>query len=265
MAARTVLVQAFSFASTLAPKRILACLPEGGTVRLAKTQAVAQYGEERLILIYDFGAIVFIGVDETERQRVMKQLLTIVGPEPHPPLQETLTIELGASDKPGMAGDHIVAPTLTRGLAELSAFVVAQSAAMEYYEEDVDQILVNLNAESEKLARRGRIRPLRELLQFIGNGMSTHNQVVFTLSLLDTPQLAWEDDALDRVYRSLRQFFEVEDRFRALDHKLNMIQNNFEVLVELTQERRSYLLEFTVAVLVFLEVLLFVYEIFWRR
>ena len=266
MAPRSLSVQAFSFASTLAPKRILACLPEGGTVRLAKTQAVAQYGEERLILIYDFGAIVFIGIEEEERQRVMKALLDIVGPEPHPPLQESLTIQIGGADKPGMVDDHVVAPSLTRGLAELSAFVVAQSAAMEYYEEDVDLILVKLNAHTERLSKTGRLRPkLRELVQFIGSGMSTHNQVVFTLSLLDTPQLAWEDEALDRVYRSLRHFFEVEDRFRALDHKLTMIQNNFEVLVELTQERRSYTLEMTVVVLVGMEVLLFVYEIFWRR
>ena len=265
MAPRTLIVQAFSFASTLAPKRILPCLPEGGTVRMAKTQAVAQYGDERLILLYDFGAIAFIGVDDETRQRVMGELLKIVGPEPHPPLQETLTIEIGGADKPGMKDDHIVAPTLTRGLAELSAFVVAQSAAMEYYEEDVDEILSKLNAESEQLAKTGRLRPnIRELLQFIGSGMSTHNQVVFTLSLLDTPQLAWEDEALDRVYRALRGFFEVEDRFRALEHKLNMIQNNFEVFAELTQERRSYSLEVVVAVLVGLEVLLFVYEIFWR-
>jgi uncharacterized Rmd1/YagE family protein len=266
MAPHTVSVQAYSFAAALAPKRIIPCLPEGATVRMAKTQAVAQYGDERLILMYDFGAIVFIGVDDEARQRVMNALLQIVGPEPHPPLQETLTIEIGGADKPGMKDDHIVAPTLTRGLAELAAFVVAQSAAMEYYEEDVDEILAKLNAESEQLAKSGRLRPdVRRLLQFIGSGMSTHNQVVFTLSLLDTPQLAWDDDALDRVYRALRGYFEIEDRFRALEHKLNMIQNNFEVLAELTQERRSYSLEVIVAVLVALEVVLFVYEIVSRR
>jgi uncharacterized Rmd1/YagE family protein len=228
---------------------------------------VAQYDDERFIFVYDFGAIVFIGVDDETRERVMKSLHEIVGPEPHPPLQESLTLAIGGDTKaPGMADNRVVAPALTRGLAELAAFVVAQSAAMEYYEEDVDQILADLNAESEQLARTGQLRPnVRELLKFIGSGMSTHNQVVYTLSLLDTPQLAWDDDALDRVYRALRAFFEIEDRFRALDHKLTMIQNSFEVFAELTQERRSYSLEVIVAVLVGVEVLLFLYEIFWKR
>ncbi|MGH7285066.1 MAG: hypothetical protein ACRELY_26370 [Polyangiaceae bacterium] len=44
-----------------------------------------------------------------------------------------------------------------------------------------------------------------------------------------------------------------------------MIQGNFEVFAELTQERRSYSLEMVVAILVALEVVLFVFEIFWRR
>lgn len=266
MASRSVTVHAYSFASTLAPKRIVGCLPEGGQVRLAKTQAVADYGSDKDIVIYDFGAIVFLGFDDATRDRVLKGLLTIVGPEPHPPLEETLTVEIGGSDRPLVRDGRVVAPELTQELAELVSFVVAQSAAMEYYEEDVDEILAKLNQQSESLAKTGRLRTnVRELLRFIGSGMSTHNQVVYTLSLLDTPTLAWDDEALGRVYRDLRSFLEIDDRFRALEHKLNMIQSSFEVFAELTQERRSYSLELVVAILVGLEVVLFVYEIFWRR
>ncbi len=133
---------------------------------------------------------------------------------------------------------------------------------MEYYEEDVDQILARLKEVSESLAQTGKLSARTpDLLKFIGSGMSTHNQVVYTLSLLDTPQLAWEDENLDRIYLGLRQQFEIADRFRALDLKLRMIQDNFELFVELTQERRNYRLELTVALLVALEVVLFVYEI----
>ncbi len=259
-------VEAYAFASTLAPKRIVACLPRGGTLRLAKTQAVAQYDDEQLIVLYDFGAIVFVGVNEATRQQTLKTLFTLIGPEPHPPLEETLVIEVGDVDKPIVKGERVIAPLLTRELGELTAFVVAQSAAMEYYEEDVDQILAKLNTESEALAQTGKLRTnVREVMRLIGSGMSTHNQVVYTLALLDTPTLAWDDEALGRVYRDLRALLEIDDRFRALEHKLNMIQSSFEVFAELTQERRSYSLELIVAVLVGLEVLLFIFEIFWRH
>jgi uncharacterized Rmd1/YagE family protein len=181
-------------------------------------------------------------------------------------MEEQATIQVSPDEKPAVKFDCVVVRELDRKLVELVALVVSQSAAMEYYEEDVDQILARLNKFSENLAQTGKLsaRP-RELLQFIGSGMSVHNQVIYTLSLLDTPQLAWEDETLDRIYAGLRTQFEIPDRFRALDLKLRMINDNFKLFVDLAQERRNYLLEITVAVLIAVEVVLFVYEIFYRR
>jgi uncharacterized Rmd1/YagE family protein len=95
----------------------------------------------------------------------------------------------------------------------------------------------------------------------VGLGMSTRNQVVYTLSLLDAPDLTWENERLDRLYRGLRATFEIEDRYRALDHKLTMLQDNLELLVDLAQHRRTFLLEVGVIGLIALEVLLFVWQL----
>lgn len=262
--ARTLAVRAFSFASTLAPKDLVPLLEKAsGTVRATKTQVIAECTEpEGWVVAYDFGAITFVGIDDDRREAVMKAVLARIGPEPHPPMEEQISIEVSETEKPGVSFDRVFASKIDRRLIELVALVVAQSAAMEYYEEDVDQILARLKEVSESLAQTGKLTARStELLKFIGSGMSTHNQVVYTLSLLDTPQLAWEDEILDRIYLGLRTQFEVADRFRALDLKLRMIQDNFELFVELTQERRSYRLELIVALLVALEVVLFVYEL----
>lgn len=264
---RSISVRAFSFASTLSPKDLAPILEKASaTVRPTKTQVVAECSKDSWILAYDFGAIAFAGVDDATRDMVMDAIVKRVGPEPHPPMEEQATITIAPDEKPSVKFDGVVVRELDPKAVQLVALVAAQSAAMEYYEEDVDHILARLNKFSENLAQTGKLsaRP-RELLKFIGSGMSVHNQVIYTLSLLDTPQLAWEDETLDRLYVGLRTQFEIADRFRALDLKLRMIQNNFELFVDLTQERRNYVLELTVAVLVGLEVVLFVYEIFYRR
>ncbi len=263
----TISVRAFSFASTLSPKDLAPILEKASkTVRSTKTQVVAECSSSSWILAYDFGAIAFVGVDDATREMVMDSIVKRVGPEPHPPMEEQATITIAPDEKPGVKFDGIAVRELDRKVVELVALVVSQSAAMEYYEEDVDHILGRLNKFSDHLAQTGKLsaRP-RDLLKFIGSGMSVHNQVIYTLSLLDTPQLAWEDETLDRIYNGLRTQFEIADRFRALDLKLRMINDNFELFVDLAQERRNYLLEATVAVLVALEVVLFVYEIFYRR
>ncbi len=264
---RVSAVRAFSFASTLSPKELAPVLEEsGGTVRVAKTQVVAECPGPSWIIAYDFGAITFVGVTDEVRERVMASIQERIRPEAHPPMEEQILIEASEEEKPGVRFDRVVVKEVDRKLVELVSLVTAQSAAMEYYEEDVDLILAGLKDVSEGLAETGKLRAgVRELLRFVGSGMSTHNQVVYTLALLDTPALAWEDETLDRIYQGLRAQLEIADRYRALDHKLNMIQNNFELLVNLTQERRSWWVEVAVAVLVGLEVLLFVYEIFWKR
>ncbi len=264
---KSISVRAYSFAGTLSPKDLAPMLEKASSsVRSTKTQVFAECGGESFILAYDFGAIAFVGVDDATRDMVMDAVKQRVGPELHPPLEEQATITVAPDEKPTVKFDEVVVRELDRKVVELVAFVVSQSAAMEYYEEDVDQILVRLNKVSESLAQTGKLsaRP-KELLKFIGSGMSVHNQVIYTLSLLDTPQLAWDDEALDRIYMGLRTQFEISDRFRALDLKLRMIQDNFELFVDLTQERRNYVLELTVAALVGVEVLLFVYELFYRH
>ena len=140
---------------------------------------------------------------------------------------------------------------------ELVALAVGQSVGMEYYEDNVDGLVSQLERAARGLADRGKLSDTnRQLLRFIGRGMAMRTQVVHTLALLDAPALAWEDEALDRLYRDLRASFAIEDRYRALDQKLEMIRDNLELMVDLAQHRRSVLLEVAVIGLIAMELLL---------
>ncbi len=86
--------------------------------------------------------------------------------------------------------------------------------------------------------------------------MAMRTRVVHTLALLDAPALTWDSETLDRLYRALRASFEIEDRYRALDHKLGMIQDNLELLVDLSRRARSFALEVLVVVLIATELVL---------
>jgi required for meiotic nuclear division protein 1 len=248
----TLTARAFGFASTLSPKDLAPLL--GAQV------IKPRHGD--FVVGYDFGALVFFGVDDSEQKRMLDLVLSKVGPEPHPPMEESVVLEVDPNAPFEVRFDHVLLPELDRTSAEVVALVLAQSVAMEYYEEDVDQIMVRLRGTSETLAQTGKFRgSVRELMKFIGSGMVTRNQVVFTLALLDTPQVAWSNEALDKLYRGLRTQFEIEDRYQALDHKLTMIQDTFELLADLTQQRRSWVLEVAVAILVAVEVFLFIYQV----
>jgi len=260
----TVLLRAFSFASTMTPKELAALLPEGAaSVRIAKTQVVASYGEARCIVGYDFGALVFVGMDEAVQTKVLDAYAKR-GAETRPPTEEHFAIDLDPGAPTHVGFDRMVVRSVSQELLELAAFVLAQSAAMEYYEDDVDRLFSQLKGIAEQFASEGRFAQRRkDLLRFVGSAMVTRNEVVFTLSLLDTPTLAWNDEELDPIYRELRTLLEISDRYRALDHKLTVVRDNLELLVDLTQQRRSLLLEASVLALIAVEVVLFVWQIFF--
>lgn len=258
MTVTTLPVEAFAIASTVPIKQVEAYFSASGErVKSSKTTLLVRYDARSWAVAHDFGVLVFIGVSAAEREQVMKRLLAECKNENRPPLIESFLVEL----RPGAAAsahfERVVLPELDSRSVELVALAVGQSVGMEYYEDTVDSLVAQLEGASKHLANTGRLNDKnRELLRFIGRGMTIRTQVVHTLSLLDAPALAWDDEPLDKLYRDLRASFAIEDRYRALDQKLEMIQDNLELMVDLAQHRRSVLLEVAVIGLIAAELLM---------
>jgi uncharacterized Rmd1/YagE family protein len=251
-------VEAFAIAGTVLPKSAEALFaPEAERIKVSKTAVVVRYDARCWAVAHDFGVLVFIGVPTAEKERVLDRLLATTGDQKRAPVLESFLVELRPGALPTAQFDRVVLPELDPRSVELVALAIGQSVGMEYYEDSIDQLVSQLEHTSRQLAETGRFRgKSRSLLSFIGRGMTTRTQVVHTLSLLDAPALAWDNEALDRLYRDLRHSFAIEDRYHALDQKLRMIQDNLELLVELSQHRRSVLLEVAVIALIALEIVL---------
>ena len=254
----TLEIAAFAIASTVPIKQLESIFPPTlERTRVNKTSLVLRYAERSWVVAHDFGVVVFIGVAATEQKRVMDSLLGLCQRETRPPLSENFLVELRPGSRPSALFDRVVLTELDVRSVELVALVIGQSMGMEYYEDNVDDLVAQLENASRKLADSGRVSgKSKDLLSLIGRGMTTRSQVVHTLSLLDSPALAWDDEALDRLHRDLRLAFAIEDRYRSLDQKLRMIQDNLELLVDLAQHKRSFLLEGAVLALIALELAL---------
>lgn len=250
-------VCAFSFASTLKLKELVPLF--GAEARLENDRLLAPLGPGKWALVYDFGSLVFVGADKGECQRLVDSVGKKLTGEPHPPLTETFAIEV-VPDKPmEVRFDRVVLPSLELGAVEIVAEVLAQSVAMDYYADDVAEI----EAETDRIAdslraqgRPGRVRP-----EFIGLCIATRNDVISTLALFDKPDATWENEQLDRLWNGLRKMLEVEDRYRALDAKLRMFQDNLVLLVDLARQRHTLALEWAVALLIVLEIGIMVWQI----
>jgi len=258
-------VQAYAYAATF---KLPALLPlfHGVEARVDKDRLLARFGEHAYALAYDFGAVVFFGVEAPDRNRVVAALAKLLTEEPHAPLTESFLVEvdeggIGPSGWLEVHFDRVVVGRLTLPIVDIVALVLAQSAEVDYYAQDVEEIEAETDRIVGQLRSQGRIRRVRELSRFIGLCMATRNDVLSTLALFDKPESTWENEQLDRLWNGLYHMLELGDRYRALDVKLRMFQDNLVVLVDLARQRHTLALETTVAVLILLEILAMIWQI----
>jgi uncharacterized Rmd1/YagE family protein len=255
-------VWAYSFAGTFRLRELVPVFDSHAHVTVEKDRLLAEYGGGRYALAYDFGGVSFLGAEPAERERVVKEISGRLPPEPHAPLTEEYAVEV----RPGQPGevkfDRVIVPELTHDVLDIVGLVVAQSAAIDYYAEDVEQILARTERIAAELQSAGRIvSRLRPLVKFIGSCMSTRNAVISTLALFDKPDATWENESLDKLWNGLYHMLELDDRSRSLEAKLHMIQDNLVLLVDLSRGRQTTALELTVVVLILCEIAVMVWQI----
>jgi required for meiotic nuclear division protein 1 len=258
---RAIQVYAYAIASTLSIRTFLEGLGGGKVVRESKTHAVVAYSDTCYIVVYDFGAIVTFDMDDALRNRVLSALQKTASSDTKPPMTDNFEVHVGDEADLYVEAESMRVARLDVPLVDLIGHVLGQSVAMEYYETDVDQLVKRIDGITREVAIQGRFRgSVRALMRFIGSSMVVRNQVIGTLALLDDPPIMWEFPALEKAYLQLRQVFSIDDRYRSLDHKLRMAQDNLELIVDLARHTRSMILEIGVFILIAFEVVLFFFK-----
>jgi len=227
----------------------------GAKVSRLELQVPAEGGGE--IFVYPFGAVVFHDVALERRDAELARLRKVRPGLTTKVVRETFTVREEPGARVDIVDGTLVVDQFGPGRAAVVALIVAQSAAMEYYERIVEGLFSRTTALVDPLEKRGSV-PLRtrQLHRFIGQAIGTRAEVITVLSLLDKPDAVWDDPALDRIYDDLRAEFDLSDRYATLTQKLAGVQEALELVLDVARDRRMWLLELSIGILIVFEVLL---------
>jgi uncharacterized Rmd1/YagE family protein len=81
----------------------------------------------------------------------------------------------------------------------------------------------------------------------------------------EKPELLWDRPDLEGLFLRLEDEFEIKERHAVLERKLNLIAHTAQTLLQQQQSRHSLRLELYIVILIVVEILLTVYELFLRR
>lgn len=224
-------------------------------------EASFRFSDESYVFIYNFGAVVFFNVADDVQKTVLEKIKQTYVPQvPGYTTTDTFSVEVTGEDKHEVGFNKVVIKDLSYQKARLISMVVAESAALEYFELIVDDLLERTRQISDSLRTKGKlIKETKQLIKFIGFCLVTKQDIIANLYVVDAPDEVWEDQVLDRLYNDLKRMFEIETRYRVLDYKLKLIQESVEIIVDLSKSVRENILEVTIIVLIAIELLVAIF------
>lgn len=250
--------EAYSFASRFSLRDVAKWMPDGGTKRVVrKTQLVVQWTADQVAYAFDFGALVLVNLEPEKRAEILRTFERNLPREPHPPLREDVLVETREGSPIEVTFDKVVIPMMTPETMEVVATVLAQSASLDYYDEDLEAILDRIWRIATEVSIQGRLRgKSRDLVRFIGAAIASQVEIISAISLLDKPDLTWENELADRLHDRLRYHLEINERYKAVEVKLQTTREALTAFLEMTQTKRMVLLEAAIVVLIVAEIVL---------
>jgi uncharacterized Rmd1/YagE family protein len=255
-------VEAYSYASRFNLREAATWLPPDGTIRWSKTQFAVAFNHDQLLYVFDFGALVFINVPAAQREPLVGIFDAKLTHEPHPPLRESFLVEVRPGAPVEVSFDRVVVPAIAASSLDVIATVIAQSVAIDYYDEDVQTILNRIGDVARDVARKGRpLGRTSDFVKFVGAAIVSQVEMISAISLLDKPDLTWENEEVDKLHDKLRSNLEIAERYKALETKLSTIRDSLQTLIEFSQTRSMLFFEASIVFLIVLEIILSVMKL----
>jgi len=143
---------------------------------------------------------------------------------------------------------------------QLVADILAKSLVLSHYETGIAGIFDRIEPMAASLRTKGRPAAYsRDLLRQIGTVLIMQQKMVGRVETGEKPELLWDHPELERLYLRLAEEYELRERGRALDRKLEVIARTVETVLSLLQSRSSLRVEWYIVGLIVAELILSLY------
>lgn len=230
--------------------------------RRERNLLIYKLSETQYLCAYAFGVVTVFGVDDKkEKEKYLRRFAK--GGEEEPGVttaalpSEEYPIVIDPDGVEALEFNFARLHQLDVNKLLLMFHVIAQSVAMEFIENQVEESLQRIEKIHLALQRRGKlVANTTEVMKTIGMSGNIAGFIYGQISLLDKPDIAWEEKDAEKLFLDLRKMFELEDRFGTLRFKLTFIQDSSELIFDALNTRRGQLLEMTIVLLIVFEIIL---------
>lgn len=238
----------------LAATAVLAAQPLTVSVRDSGCAVLLRYG---VVVLFDFAPLEEVAFLESLKPLIVQPVAETVA--------ETVELLVRPDERERIQGNEIVLHVLSLERVQLIAEVLGRSVVLDRYEKRIDEEFDRVEPFALNLRQR-RFSPqlAGQVLQHLGGALLSRQQMVGRVALTDKPELLWEHPELERFYGRLEDEYEIRERHLVLEQKMETISRTASTLLDLIQARRSLRVEWYIVILIVVEILLTLYELFFH-
>jgi len=233
---------------------------------MAASPLMLELGPDRCAAIFRYGVVVFFNVPPLEEAKFIQSLEGFATPPMDERKSEEIGIRIGPEGQDRLVGSVMFLQGLSLASLQVVADVLAKSVVLDHYEAKVARSFDLVEPIAVRLKERGeRGAHARELLQHIGEVLINQHNMVGRVEVAEKPDLIWDKPQLERLHALLVEEFEIRERHLQLERKLELIARTAETMLDLLQTKRGQRLEWYIVFLIVFEILLTLYEMFFRH
>jgi len=220
-------------------------------------------GDHGCAALFRYGAVVLFGLEPVEEAAFIGQIKPSLGEPYDQPQTEDLEVVLDQKREGTFENNALTLRQFSVECLQVVADVLAKSVVLAHYEAGVAAAFDLIEPLVVDLNKGHGTRRSRDLLRYIGSTLLIQQRMVGRVEVAEKPDLLWDQSDLERLYVRLQNEYELKERHLALERKLSLIAQTAETLLDIFRDKRSHRLEWYIVILIVLEILLTLYQMFF--
>lgn len=217
------------------------------------------------LLFFDYGVVVAWGLTESEEKSLMSEVSPFAKDRLSEDDIETEALQYchDLNSTARVFGDIIILKQENMQVKLTIGHALAQSVKLSVFEELLEEAIFSAQPIPKLLAATGRVSLSHsQINKKIGRLFILRMHINLVSNVLDTPEIFWSQRQWEPLYKAARSYLEISQRVDVLNQRMSVISDLLDMLKEHLTSLQGEYLEWIVIILVAIEVVIGVIEIY---
>ena len=215
--------------------------------------------ENKHVYLFSFGSCIFINFSREEMNIFVDYILDV---EPKINMKyvrsfiDEFYLKVLPESTLHIQDDEIIVPEIKDYYFTIISTVLAKSISLERVEDSIYRIFDKFEPTLDSLEHGNFNFKDKTLAKNAADILRFKYETISYIMIDEIPDIAWENTEIEKFYRDLNNFFDLNDRYESIMHKIDILMSVLSQVTTLVHAYRSTLLEWLIIILIAIEIIL---------